>query len=99
MVVLSDVANALGYRQANRIGRHVWEKFKGTHAVGTVNRGTQSMTCITKKGLLESLWYLEPRDPDKKSAVADFRDWALEVIVDVMETGYHDARPDPGRST
>ena len=94
MVVLSDVADALGYPRTYNIHRHISASRKGPRPVSTPG-GPQEMMCISKKGLLEAFWYLNPRKREKKKALANFRDWALNVLVDVMETGSHTAHTAP----
>lgn len=86
MVVLSDLAKAMGYSLASNISRYISDDRKGTHSVNTPG-GTQKMACTTKKGLIESMWHISPRDPEKKKAVERFREWALDVLVEVLENG------------
>lgn len=89
MVILKDVSSAMGYSFPHQVGRHISDRYKGKRSVLTPG-GRQEMACTTKKGLLESLFHLSPEDPDLKHQVQSFRDWALEVLVEVLETGSYD---------
>jgi prophage antirepressor-like protein len=67
MVVLSDIARALSYRDAPNFARHISDEYKGYHRLET-DGGVQEMICTTKKGLIESLWHISPRDEEKKKS-------------------------------
>lgn len=86
MIVLSDVAAALGYRDASTVSRSISDRYKGTHAVCTPG-GEQQMSCAHRKGVLEALMHLSPQQPEKQIVVEQFRHWALDVLVEVLETG------------
>jgi prophage antirepressor-like protein len=85
------VADALGYEYTRNVDRAISDRYKGRHPVTTVDRGEQEMKCAHRKGILEALMHLSPRDPEKKVIVEAFREWALDVLVEVLDTGSYEA--------
>jgi len=94
-IVLSDVASALGYSYTRNVDRAVSDRHKGRHNVTTPG-GPQEMKCVSRKGILEGVFNLSPREPEKRVVVERFRDWALDVLVEVLQTGSYDAQDDTG---
>ncbi|EWG13784.1 prophage antirepressor [Xylella fastidiosa Mul-MD] len=79
--VATDVAVALGYRDAANAARHVGAHQKGTHIVSTI-KGNQSLTIVSEGGLYRLV--LRSRKPE---AVA-FSDWVTdEVLPSIRKTG------------
>lgn len=86
-IVVSDVAKALGYRDANTIKRSIKDKYLGTRTVRTPG-GPQQMTCVTRPGLSQALATLRPQDPAKRKKVEAFQDWLYEEVLEqIYETG------------
>ncbi|EWG13378.1 Bro-N domain-containing protein [Xylella fastidiosa subsp. morus] len=79
--VATDVAVALGYRDAANAARHVGAHQKGTHIVSTI-KGNQELTIVSEGGLYRLV--LRSRKPE---AVA-FSDWVTdEVLPSIRKTG------------
>ena len=85
-IVLKDVADALGYKDAYRLKRSIKDKYKGHHTVGTPG-GEQKMLTVTRPGLSQLLATLRPQDDDKTEAVEAFQTWLYE---DLLEDVYED---------
>lgn len=87
-VVLKDVADALGYRDAHRIKRSIKEKYLVTHTVGDTSGRDQKMLCVTRPGLSQALATLRPQDPEKRRKVEAFQDWLYEEVLEsIYDTG------------
>lgn len=81
--VASDIADALGYRDAPNLVRNLDEDEKGTQAVSTPG-GRQSVTVISESGLYSAI--LSSRKPDAKK----FRRWVThEVLPAIRKTGQY----------
>ncbi|WP_244126678.1 BRO-N domain-containing protein, partial [Xylella fastidiosa] len=81
----TDVAVALGYRDAANAARHVGAHQKGTHIVSTI-KGNQSLTIVSEGGLYRLV--LRSR---RAEAVA-FSDWVTdEVLPLIRKTGSYTA--------
>ncbi|WCF27237.1 BRO-N domain-containing protein [Xylella fastidiosa] len=79
--IATDVAVALGYRDAANAARHVGAHQKGTHIVSTI-KGNQELTIVSEGGLYRLV--LRSRKPE---AVA-FSDWVTdEVLPSIRKTG------------
>ncbi|AIC09989.1 BRO-N domain-containing protein [Xylella fastidiosa] len=79
--IATDVAVALGYRDAANAARHVGLHQKGTHIVSTI-KGNQELTIVSEGGLYRLV--LRSRKPE---AVA-FSDWVTdEVLPSIRKTG------------
>ena len=89
-IVLSDVADALGYSYTRNVERRVSDFYKGRQRVTTPG-GEQEMTCARRQGVLEAVLSLSPHDPEKDVIVEEFKHWALDVLVEVLETGSYQA--------
>ncbi|MEY2340928.1 Bro-N domain-containing protein [Acidithiobacillus sp. IBUN Pt1247-S3] len=72
--VASDVAQALGYREAERLTRWLDDDEKGTHIVGTLG-GDQTVTILSESGLYHAL--LKSRRPEAKP----FRRWVTQEVL------------------
>ncbi|EWG13407.1 prophage antirepressor [Xylella fastidiosa Mul-MD] len=87
--VATDVAVALGYRDAANAARHVGAHQKGTHIVSTI-KGNQSLTIVSEGGLYRLV--LRSR---RAEAVA-FSDWVTdEVLPSIRKTGGYSASHPP----
>ncbi|AIC11259.1 BRO-N domain-containing protein [Xylella fastidiosa] len=87
--VATDVAVALGYRDAANAARHVGAHQKGTHIVSTI-KGNQSLTIVSEGGLYRLV--LRSR---RTEAVA-FSDWVTdEVLPSIRKTGGYSASHPP----
>lgn len=79
--VASDVAKALGYRDAEKMTRRLDADEKGTRSVGTPG-GEQRMTVINEPGLYNAVL------GSKVPAARDFKRWIThEVIPAIRRTG------------
>lgn len=79
--VASDVASALGYRDAANAGRTLKDRQKGTHSVSTLG-GSQKLMVISEPGLYKLV--LRSRKPDAE----EFQDWVTEeVLPSIRKTG------------
>ena len=86
--VASDVATALGYRDASNAARHLKDQQKGTHNLSTLG-GDQKVTVITESGLYKLV--LRSRKPEAE----EFSDWVTgEVLPTIRKTGRYEA---PGK--
>lgn len=72
--VASDVAKALGYRDAERMTRMIDEEDKGYSKVGTLG-GEQVMTVINESGLYTALFRSNLED------VKPFRRWVTDEVL------------------
>jgi prophage antirepressor-like protein len=77
--VASDVAKAMGYRDAEKALQTTPEKYKGTCKVGTLG-GVQEVTTLTEKGL-----YRMTMRSNKPEAEA-FQDWVYDVIHELRKS-------------
>ena len=79
--VASDVADALGYRDAANAGRILADHQKGTHSMSTPG-GEQRVTIINESGLYRLV--LRSRKPEAEK----FSDWVTgEVLPSIRKTG------------
>lgn len=86
--VASDVATALGYRDASNAARHLKDQQKGTHNLSTLG-GDQKVTVITESGLYKLV--LRSRKPEAE----EFSDWVTgEVLPTIRKTGRYEV---PGK--
>lgn len=76
--VASDIAKAMGFRDAQHATQKMPDKYKGTAKVGTPS-GTQLMTTLTEKGLYRLIMR------SNKPEAEDFQDWVYEVIKQLRE--------------
>ena len=81
--VASDIAKALGYRDAEKMARRLDDDEKGTRSVGTLG-GDQNMTVITEAGLYSAI--LGSQVPNAKA----FKRWVThEVIPSIRRRGVY----------
>lgn len=87
--VASDIAKALGYRDAEKMTRRLDEDEKGTRSVGTPG-GNQDMTVITEAGMYAAI--LGSKIPEAKA----FKRWVThEVLPSIRKSGgYMVAKPE-----
>lgn len=82
----SDVAKALGDREANRITRILDDEDKYTHNVGTAF-GVKEMTFISESGLYEIILTKKPKSQEKREYISQFKKWITkEVIPTIRKT-------------
>ena len=94
LIVVSDVAKALGYRDAHTIKRTIKDKYLCTHDVRTA-KGVREMICATRPGISQALATLKPQSTEKRKAVEAFQDWIYEdVLESIYETGRYEADAD-----
>ena len=72
--VAGDVAEILGYRDAEKMARNLDDDEKGTQIVGTLG-GRQSMTVINESGLYSAV--LTSRRPEAKA----FKRWVTGTVL------------------
>ena len=68
--ISKDISNALGYRDAANMLRHVPSKYKGTQKVSTLG-GIQSMSTLTEFGIYKAIFN------SKKPEATEFQEWVL----------------------
>lgn len=79
--VASDIAKALGYRDAEKMTRRLDDDEKGTRSVGTLG-GTQQMTVITEAGLYTAIL------GSKVEGAQRFKRWVThEVLPSIRKHG------------
>lgn len=84
--VASDVAAALGYRDASNAARHLKDHQRGTRNLSTLG-GEQKVTIITESGLYKLV--LRSRKPEAE----EFSDWVTgEVLPSIRKSGAY-AKP------
>lgn len=92
--VASDIAKALGYRDANKVARRLEDDEKGTRQVGTPS-GKQTMTVITEAGLYSAI--LGSKVPGAKA----FKRWVTHEVLPAIrqDGGYMVARDESPEET
>ena len=76
----SDIAKALGDRNANDMARYLDEEEKGTFNVRTLG-GNQEMLFITESGLYEIILTKRPKDVVKKERIQAFKKWVTKEVI------------------
>src|SRR5690625_4367791 len=76
--VASDVARALGYRDANSLTRILDDEEKDTHNVSTLG-GKQKMSVISEFGIYEAIFN------SRRDEAKDFKKWVKEVIKELRQ--------------
>lgn len=85
--VASDVAQALGYRDAANAARNLADHQRGTHKMST-RSGEQQITVINESGLYRLV--LRSRKPEAEK----FSDWVTgEVLPSIRKTGIYVGKP------
>lgn len=80
--VAKDVADALGYRDANTALRKMSDKYKGTLKVRTLG-GEQTMLGLNEKGMYRLIMR------SNKPEAEEFQDWVYETLKNLREaSGY-----------
>jgi prophage antirepressor-like protein len=87
--VASDIAKALGYRDAEKMTRGIDEDEKGTHIVGTLG-GEQEVFVICESGVFDAL------SRSRKDTAKEFRRWLRKDLLPTLrkEGSYHMALKD-----
>lgn len=85
--ICSDVANALGYRDAANAARNLNPHQKGTHNMSTLG-GSQDVTIINESGLYKLV--LRSRKPEAEL----FADWVTDTVLpSIRKTGSYSTAP------
>lgn len=92
--VASDIAKALGYRDAANLTRRLDDDEKGTHSVSTPS-GNQQMTVITEAGLYTAI--LGSKIPEAKA----FKRWITHEVLPTIrrDGGYMVAKDETPEET
>lgn len=77
--VSSDIATALGYRDASNMLRHVPKKYKGTRKVSTPG-GIQKMAILTEFGIYKAIFN------SHKPEAEQFQEWVFNVIKQLRQS-------------
>jgi hypothetical protein len=90
--VASDLAKALGYRDAGNMVRNLHEDERGTHIVSTPS-SPQEMSIVSESGMYAAIF------KSRKEEAERFRKWVTaEVLPELRRTGryvMHDMDPPP----
>lgn len=90
--VASDLAKALGYREAYHMTRNLDDDEKGPHVVGTLG-GVQEFTVVSESGMYAAIF------KSRRDEAQRFRKWVTaEVLPELRRTGkyqMHDLEPPP----
>jgi len=90
-IVLKDVADALGYRDAGVMKRSIKERYCVTHEVRDASGRINRMICVTRPGLSQALATLQPQDAEKREKVDSFQDWLYEEVLEsIYDTGSYE---------
>lgn len=83
MWVASDIAKALGYRDAEKMARNIRDRHRGTRIVGTPS-GPQEMTVISEPGLYSAIL------KSRVELAEPFQDWVTDEVLPTIrkEGGY-----------
>lgn len=76
--VSADVADALDYRDAANMLRHVPDKYKGTQKVSTLG-GAQTMLVLTEFGIYKAIF------GSHKPEAEEFQEWVFGVLKQLRE--------------
>lgn len=76
----SDIAKALGDRDANAIIRILDEEEKDTHVVSTLG-GKQNLAFISESGLYEVILSKKPKSKEKKEHILKFKKWITKEVI------------------
>jgi anti-repressor protein len=92
--VASDIAKALGYRDAEKMTRRLDDDEKGTRSVGTPG-GTQQMTVITEAGMYSAIL------GSKVEGARRFKRWVTHEVLPAIrrDGGYMVARDETPEET
>lgn len=76
--VAKDLAEALGYRMASDMTRHLDDEEKGTHIVRTPG-GNQEMTIISETGIYEAIFN------SRREEAKEFKVWVKRVLKELRQ--------------
>lgn len=76
----SDIAKALGDRDANKITRILEDEDRSTHNVGTAF-GIKEMTFISESGLYEVILSKKPKSQEKRENILQFKKWITKEVI------------------
>lgn len=76
--ISADVADALDYRDAANMLRHVPDKYKGTQKVSTLG-GAQTMLVLTEFGIYKAIF------GSHKPEAEEFQEWVFGVLKQLRE--------------
>ena len=76
----SDIAKALGDRDANKITRILEDEDRSTHNVGTAF-GIKEMTFISESGLYEVILSKKPKSQEKREHILQFKKWITKEVI------------------
>lgn len=76
----TDIAKALGDRDANSITRTLDKEEKDTHIVSTLG-GEQELTFINESGLYEIILSKKPKTEKKKEHILRFKKWITKDVI------------------
>lgn len=76
--VATDIAKALGHRDANNAVRILKDKYKGTHFVST-NKGSRETAILNEKGIYRLIMR------SNKPEAEDFQDFVYETIKELRK--------------
>ncbi|UUZ86770.1 hypothetical protein LJK88_20285 [Paenibacillus sp. P26] len=77
--VASDIARALGYRDAHNLTRMLDSEEKDTHFMSTLG-GTQEVSIISETGIYEAVFN------SKRSEAKDFKRWAKQLLKSIRQS-------------
>ena len=86
MLVASDVAKVLGYREAEKLTRLLDEDEKGTQILGTPG-GSQTVSTITEAGFYRAVMTRRSKfvkDDEARKRVIDFQRWVTHEVLPAL---------------
>lgn len=84
MLVASDVAKVLGYRDAEKLTRLLDEDEKGTQILGTPSGGSQTVSTITESGFYRAVMTRRSKfvkDDEARRRVVAFQRWVTHDVL------------------
>lgn len=103
MLVASDVAKVLGYREAEKLTRLLDEDEKGTQILGTPG-GSQTVSIITEAGFYRAVMTRRSKfvkDDEARKRVVAFQRWVTHEVLPALrrDGGYMVARDETPEQT
>lgn len=103
MLVASDVAKVLGYREAEKLTRLLDEDEKGTQILGTLG-GSQTVSTITESGFYRAVMTRRSKfvkDDEARERVVAFQRWVTHEVLPAIrrDGGYMVARDETPEQT
>lgn len=77
--IAKDISDALGYRDAHTMLRHVPDKYKGTQKVCTLG-GHQTLSTLSEFGIYKAIFN------SKKPEAEQFQEWVFNIIKSLRES-------------